>query len=322
MVVVTTIFNLSTLLLNYWYCIHKIKIQIHFRKFQWGFLKEIGIYSFFIFLNVIIDRIYWSTGQFVLGTIVGTTAVAVFAVAIQLQQMYMGFSSAISGVFFPKITAMITLDQSKKTISDLFIKTGRLQYIVMAFILTGFILFGKYFILFWAGKDYADTYFITLIFFIPLTVPLIQNIGITILQARNQMKFRSLLYIVIALGSLALQIPLAKMYGGIGCAIGISIALVLGQIIAMNIYYHKKQGIDIPAFWKEIGKMSLTPIVLSIITFLLLQHIPLNTIPRLGMGIGLFSLVYIPLFWLIGMNQYERDLLGKPVKRYLLKFIK
>ena len=50
-------------------------------------MKEISIYSFWIFLNTIMDRIYWSTGQFVLGAMVGTVAVAVFAVAIQLQGM-------------------------------------------------------------------------------------------------------------------------------------------------------------------------------------------------------------------------------------------
>ena len=321
MVVVATIFNLATLLLNYWYCMNKIKIKIYFRKFQWGFLKEVVIYSFYIFLSVIIDRIYWSTGQFVLAAFVGTAAIAVFAVAIQLQQMYMGFSSAISGVFLPKLTAMTTLEQSKKAVSDLFIRTGRIQFIIMAFILTGFILFGKQFILLWAGNDYADTYIITLIFFIPLTIPLIQNLGITILQARNQMKFRSLLYIVIALCSLGLQIPLAKIYGGIGCAIGISIALVVGQIIAMNIYYYKRQGIDIPKFWKEIAKMSLTPIILGVISYLLIMNITLDSVPKLCLGIILFSVVYMPVFWFIGMNKYERDLLSTPLKKQYLKLI-
>lgn len=104
MVVVTTIFNVLTLGLNFWYCKHYLKIKLKFSKFKWGFLKEVSIYSFWIFLNAIMDRIYWSTGQFVLGAYVGTAAVAVFAVAIQLEHMYMSFSTAISGVFLPKVT--------------------------------------------------------------------------------------------------------------------------------------------------------------------------------------------------------------------------
>mgnify|MGYP001142928490 CR=1 FL=1 len=53
MVVVTTLFNIVTLLINYWYCCHKIKIKIYFRRFRWDFFKEISIYSFWIFLSAI-----------------------------------------------------------------------------------------------------------------------------------------------------------------------------------------------------------------------------------------------------------------------------
>lgn len=313
MVIVTTLFNLVTLLINYWYCKHKIKIKIYFQKMQWGFLKEVAIYSFYIFLNILMDRIYWSTGQFILGIYVGTTAIAVFAIAIQLQSMYMSFSTSISGVFLPKVTTLVAKGHSKEIISDLFIRTGRIQYIVMAFVLTGFILFGKQFIILWAGNDYEDAYTIALLFFIPLTIPLIQTIGITILQARNQMKFRSLLYIVIALSSLGLQIPLAKKYGGIGAAVGISLALVVGQIIAMNIYYYTKQNIDIPFFWKEIMKMSITPIILGVCAYFLSIYFSLETITELGLGIFFFTLIYMPAFWFISMNDYERDLFSKPI---------
>jgi len=319
MVVLITILNVVTQLVNLWYCKYKIKIKIFFGKFQWGFLKEIVMYSFFIFLNAIIDRIYWSTGQIVLGAFVGTAAVAVFAVAIQLEQMYMSFSTAISGVFLPKITAMTTHSQSEKAISDLFIRTGRIQFIVMAFILTGFILFGKPFIILWAGANYADVYSIALLFFIPLTIPLIQNIGITILQARNQVQFRALLYFFIALLSLGLQLALVKKYGGIGCAIAICTALVIGHIIIMNIYYFKKQAIDIPKFWFEIGKMAITPLLLGSCTFILLKFVELTNVITLATGIILFSVIYIPLFWFFSMNQSERDLMYIPVKKVFAK---
>ena len=114
--------------LNFWYCKHNLKIKVKFSKFQWGFLKEISVYSFWIFLDAIMDRIYWSTGQFVLGAYAGTVVVAIFAVAIQLEHMYMSFSTAISGVFLPKVTAMAVLDSDGKSISNLFIKVGRIQY--------------------------------------------------------------------------------------------------------------------------------------------------------------------------------------------------
>ena len=153
MVILQTVFNISTLIINYFYCKYKLHIKLYFCNFQWGLLKEISIYSFWIFLNVIMDRIYWSTGQFVLGALVGTTAVAVFAVAIQLEHLYMQFSSAIGGVFLPKVTAMVARNNDRNEISNLFIKTGRIQYIIIAFILSGFIIFGRDFIILWAGSE-------------------------------------------------------------------------------------------------------------------------------------------------------------------------
>ena len=311
MVVVQTIFNVLTLVLNFIYCRRKLNIHIYFRfkHFHWGFLKEVAIYSFWIFLNAIMDRVYWSTGQFVLGAIVGTAAVAVFAIAIQLEGMYMQFSTAISSVFLPKVTAMVATNRSRKEISDLFIRTGRMQYIVLAYILSGFIIFGRQFIELWAGAGYSDAYIISLLFFIPLTVPLIQNLGITILQARNEMKFRSVLYIIIALVSLAMQIVLTRFFGGIGCAMGVSGALVVGQILIMNVYYQRRQDLDIKTFWKEISKMSIIPIVLIFSAMLVIRHFfALDSWGKLILGIAAFSLVYIPLFFRFSMTDDERNL--------------
>lgn len=311
MVVVQTIFNVLTLVINFIFCRRKLNIHIYFRfkHFHWGFLKEVAIYSFWIFLNAIMDRVYWSTGQFVLGAMVGTAAVAVFAIAIQLEGMYMQFSTAISSVFLPKVTAMVATNRSRKEISDLFIRTGRIQYIVLAYILSGFIIFGRQFIELWAGAGYSDAYIISLLFFIPLTVPLIQNLGITILQARNEMKFRSVLYIIIALVSLAMQIVLTRYFGGIGCAMGVSGALVVGQILIMNVYYRRRQDLDIKTFWKEISKMSIIPIVLIFSSMLVIRHFfALDSWGKLILGIAAFSLVYIPLFFRFSMTDDERNL--------------
>ena len=319
MVIVTTIFNVVTLLINYWYCKNKLKIEVRYGKFDFKFLKEVSVYSFWIFLNVIMDRIYWSTGQFVLGIYRGTVAIAIYAVAIHLQNMFMMFSTAITGVFLPKVTAMVAKGDNEKDISDLFIRTGRIQYILLSLILTGFIIFGRSFINLWAGEGYQEAYLYALMFFIPLTVPLIQNMGIIILQARNQMKFRSLLYIVIAVVSLVSSFPLAKYYGGMGCAISTAGALVLGQIIIMNIYYQRKQHINIIRFWKEISNMSLVPIAFISIYLVFQAEIDIYTTSFMNFTIGIvaFLSLYVPLFWKLSMNRSEKELFMQPVLKVL-----
>lgn len=321
MVVVITCFNVFTLAINAWYCRKKLKIKVEFGYFNWLFFKEIGIYSFGIFLAVIVDRIYWSSGQFVLGMFSGPKAVAIYAVAIQLSGIFTGFSTAVSSVFLPKVTAMVTKNDDYKQVSDLFIRLGRIQYIIIVFILIGFILFGKQFILLWAGKDYEEAYPIALLFFIPLTVPLIQNLGIVILQARNKMKFRSILYLIIALSSLLFSVPLSKYYGGLGCAVGTSFSLIMGQIVAMNIYYNSQVHIDILKFWKEISSMSVFPCLIGVGAWIILQFVCLDTPLLLVIGIVCFTIVYVPIIWFTSLNESERQLFYVPVSRFYNKVI-
>lgn len=322
MVIVQTVFNIATLLVNFLYCKYKLRIKIWFHGFNWPFLKEISVYSFWVFLNAIMDRIYWSTGQFVLGAVAGTIAVAVFSVAITLQQMYMMFSTSISSVLLPRITAMVATNRSDREISDLFISTGRLQAMVMLIILSGFMVFGRGFIHIWAGPDYSLSYIITLIFFIALFIPLIQNVGINILQARNQMRFRSLCYVFIAFVSLACQIWLSRHFGPLGCAIAIGGALILGQGLVMNIYYHIRQHLDIIKFWKEIGFMMIVPAILTIIGIWSWKYVDYDNVFALITGIAIFSLVYIPLFYIFSINNKERDLIKQSVSQICSRIIR
>lgn len=317
MVVLQTIFNVLTLLADYYYCKRKLNISFVFGKFDLAFLKEVSLYSFWIFLNAIMDKIYWSLGQGVLGVYCGTKIVAIYGIAIQLQQMYMSFSTAISGVLLPKITSMVSVSGNEKAVSELFIKTGRLQFIIMSFVLCGFTLFGKQFIELWVGESYSQAYVICLLFFFPLLVPLIQNVGITILQAKNKMKFRCVSYVIIALISFIASLPLSKHYGAIGCASSTAAALVLGQVIIMNIYYEKRIGLDILSFWKEIIKMSIAPILISILSYQVLEYVIIDSYFDLIVAIVLFTVLYLPIFWFASMNRYEKDLFGAMASKVL-----
>lgn len=319
MVVVTTIFNVATLLVNWWYCKYKLTIKVRFAKFKWAFLKEVSIYSFWIFLNAIMDRIYWSTGQFVLGVYKGSAAIAVYAIAVQLLNMYMLFSTAITSVLLPKITAMVVKGNNEKEISDLFIKVGRIQYIIVVFILSSFIVFGKPFIKLWAGSNYVDSYYVCLFFFIPFTIDLIQNLGISILQARNRLKFRSLLLVFVASSSLLFSVVLAKKYGYYGCAFSTGLGLLIGQGLILNIYYCRKEHIDIPSFWKEILKMSVVPFFVIIIGLLVTNSSLFNNISLFAFVVScvLFLIVYGVVFWFLSMYKSERDLIIRPFMKLL-----
>ncbi|MEQ8153491.1 MAG: oligosaccharide flippase family protein [Clostridiaceae bacterium] len=314
MVMVTTILNISILLLNMWYCLTKLEVKIHFNNFDFSLLKEITVYSFYVFLSAIVSKINWGSDKFILGMMSGTAAVAIYSVAMQFSGYYMSFSGAITGVFLPKLTAMVERKVSDKELSDFFIKIGRVLYIIMAYVLCALLLLGQEFINVWAGKDYSSAYYIMVVLVIPVTVPLIQDIGIPILQAENKQKFISITCFFTAVLNIALSIPLSKIYGGIGCAIGTAIGLTIGNIIITNIYYYKEVHLNIPKFWKEIFLMSIPVVISFVCSFFINSFIVGNGYIYILIKGVVFTLIYITLMWFMGINKYEKELFIFPIR--------
>lgn len=317
LVVVTTLFNVITLYTDAWYCRKKLNIKIRLTRVHWSFAHEVGIYSFWIFLGVIVERIYWSSGQFILGMNVGSAVVAVYAIAVQLAYVYMGLGSFLWSMMLPKITAM-TIEKNDKGISDLFVRSCRLQYILLLFVLVVFAVFGKAFVTLWAGREYVHAYPITLMFFAALLFPYSQNMGAVVAQARNSVKTYAIIRLITSIIGLVFSAILSNLYTDIGCAIGISLALII-QTLLLNIYYHYCLHIDILRFWREVIKISMLPIIVCIAGWYCFKETQWSNMGALILGILAFAFIFVLLCWELLLNNYERELIMKPVSRIFKK---
>lgn len=320
MVIATTVITLLYSGVNLLYCLKKLNMKFSFGKFDFNLMKEITIFSSYIFLNMIVDQINWNVDRFLLGMFKGTGAVAVYGVGSQFNSYYLSFSTAVSGVFIPKVNRMVTKSEDNKILTELFTKVGRIQFIILSLIMSGFIFFGQYFIKIFAGEGYELAYPVALLLMFPVTVPLIQNLGIEIQKAKNMHKFRSILYFIIAIGNLFISIPLCKIYGIIGCAIGTSSTMILGNCILMNWYYHKKVGLNILYFWKSISEF-IPGLIIPIFAGIIISFIGINNIIRfLGMGL-IYIIVFSISIYKFSMNDYERELFRGPLLKIRAKLL-
>lgn len=320
MAIITTLLNLLFIALNIYYCFKKLKIKILFGKFEPKLFKEIIIFSSYIFLNLIIGQLYTSTDQVILGIYSGTVAVSIYAIGASFTGYFSGFSSAISNVFLTRVSGMVIKEVSNKELSDLFIKIGRIQYIIISFALSGFIVFGQEFINLWVGKEYADSYIIALIILVPMIVSLIQGMGGVILQAKNMQGFKSIVNIFIAMANVVISIIFVQIWGVIGCAIATAISFTLGNIIIINIFYWKKIKLNIPNFWVNIFYMSI-PLIISVIYGSTLNKLLIADLWIVLIGkIIVFSIIYVLAMWFTGMNKYEKNSFILPAKSYYQKF--
>lgn len=322
LVVITFVLNTTIELIQAYYCLRKLNMHFQFTQFDRGLMKDLTVFSSYIFISMLIDQLNWNIAKFLLGRFRGTASVAVFGVAATINTQYIHLSTAVSNVFVPRVNQMVAREESNRSLSTLFTRVGRIQFMVLAMIGMGFIFFGSPFVKLWAGKEYAAAHYIILLLILPVTVPLIQNLGLEIQKAKNLHKFRSIVYLLIALVNIAISIPLIIQYGEIGAAIGTSGSLLLGNGIVMNWYYYKKVGLDIPGFWKSIAgfipALAVTAAVGIAINMLVDLHTPRNLI-LFG---GLFAMVYLASLWLLGMRKDEKQLVLVLVNKMKRRFTK
>lgn len=314
--IASTALNLLNFLIVVVYSFHRLGFKIERKKFDKAFLQELFGFSFFVFMAMIVDKVYWGTDQFILGAVSGTVAVAVYSVGASFNGYLMSFSTAITGLFLPRLTQMDVNHASDQEFTDLFIKVGRIQFIILSFILCGFIIFGKAFIRLWAGPDYSEAYWIAIVTLVPFVIPLIQNLGLQLLYARNKHKFRSMMLFGIAVLNVILSIPMAKLYGGVGCALVTGVSYVIGQGFILNWYYHKKMRIDIPLFWRQILSLLVIVCILCCLGLFTIQQVSINSWLSLFIGVAIFIPIFIAATWFGGMNSEEKMLVvGRWIKK-------
>ncbi|MDO5047834.1 MAG: oligosaccharide flippase family protein [Anaerococcus sp.] len=315
LVIITTIITFLSLIANMVFAVKKLGMKFSFKDPDLRLLKDIAIFSSFLFLNVITDQINWSIDKFVLGKFVGSVSITIYSMGAIINSMYINVSTSVSSVFIPQANDIIQRNSSDSQISDFFIKIGRLQYYILMLILLGFITFGSYFISeIWLDATYKSSYYVSIILIIPVTIASIQNIGIEIQKAKNLHKFRSILYFMIAIANLFISIPLAIKFGPIGSAIGTGITLLIGSGLIMNIYYKRVVGLDIRRFWMNILYISrgiVVPIIISLIFLITKVSSHFDFLIK----VIIFIAIYVISIYIASMNDFEKLEVNKLLKR-------
>lgn len=318
LVAITVVVLISSLITQCFYMVYsvrKIGIKFEFFRMKTNLNREILHFSFFIFLNLIIDFLYSNTDKLILGAVAGPVSVSIYSIGIYVSQYFTELSTAMSGVFLPKIMDLYQKGE-RDEISNLFNQVGRLQMILLFLVLGGYVCLGREFIYLWVGSTYKDSYVIGIVIMLPSIIPLTQNIGITIIRAMNIHKYRSYMYIVIAIVNLAISIPLAISYGGIGSAIGTSIATFLGQIFFMNWFYARRVQINIKKYWNNFLKFLLLTVFVLVIVSGVKLLIPVHSWSSMVLMIYLFSVFYAVIYWLMVANKYEKELVLSTLRKF------
>lgn len=305
-----------------YYIRHSIGIRAQYKEIPKNLLKEILAFSFWVFVANIVNQLYKSTDTVMIGAVptLGTQGVAIYNVGSIFMNMMGAMTTGIASLLSPKTNKMVFSGASSAELTDLAIRVGRLQGYIAILVATGFSAFGRPFIVFYAGEEYADAYWVAIFVMIPSMIPLVQSVCLNVITAQNKHKFRSLVYLGIAvLNVVGTWFLMHTRLGIVGAALMTGIATVAGQGFAMNWFYWKKADLQIERFWKVLSKQYVIPISMCVFTLLLYKWINFYNLTVLVAGIITYTVVYCVLNWLFIMNDYEKNLVLEVFRRILRK---
>ena len=93
--------------INVFYCNKKLNIHPSLKNPPKELLKPIFSFTVFVFIGLIADLLYWATDKVLIGAMVGSVAVAVYNIGSTFNAMLQNLSSAISGVFGPRVNTYV-----------------------------------------------------------------------------------------------------------------------------------------------------------------------------------------------------------------------
>lgn len=314
--VLSLVISILTYLFYLFYARKSIRLEVSFRGFRREVLREIFVFSGFLFLNSITDQITFSTDSVILSAVHGTGAVAVYTVGANFKNYFQQFSSSISGVFAPQVNLMVAHRQGTEALTEIFTRIGRIQFYIVSLVMIGYLSIGQDFVRLWAGEDYCDAFYIGLLLMLAVFVPAFQNIGLEIQKAMNMHKARSVVYFLVALVNIVLTIPFSRWWGGIGAALATTICWFFGSVIWMNWYYHRRIGLDMAAFWKSIAGMLPGFLPACLAGFAIHRFWEIRSLMDILLAAAGISAVFAVSAFFLSMNAYEKSLVSAPFRKF------
>lgn len=296
-------------------------IHLHFKIRFHGWDPEMMRPAFLLMLAMLLQSVVGHVNGSVDKTILGIMArkedVAVYSICAAIVTMLNSLPSTVSSVLQPAATRLVISGADSIKLTDYVARWGRIQFMIVGGFLSGFALIGKDFIWCWAGKGMTKAWLYALIIIIPNSVPLVQNMMLAVLNAKDKRLFRSVVLAGMTGINILLTLLLIRALGPIGAPLGTGISYILGHIIVMNLYYRKNLQIDIKRMFSIILNRTWTCVTVSFLLLVPIFHI----VPTAGSWLillakaAIFLIVYLVLLLLHGFHPEEKELLKKVLRR-------
>jgi O-antigen/teichoic acid export membrane protein len=293
-----------------------LKFKIKFHYWDFPMLKPAFALMIAMLLQSIVGYVNNSVDKTILGIMTTKVDVAIYSIAATFITMFNTLPTSISSVFQTKATKIVVAGVSRDELTDFVVRPGRFQFMITAGFIAGFFLFGKDFIICWAGENMSAAWLYAMLIMIPNMIPLVQNTCLSILNAMDKRLFRSLILVAITVLNIGMTVFFIGIIGPIGAPLATGISYIIGHIILMNIYYQKKIHLNVFGMFKQIfSKIWICVLIALILNAPLMLWQVNHNWGVLAVKAIAFLLVYGIAVWVYGFNKSEKQMVASALAR-------
>ena len=320
LVLVNAIAGLLTIVLKLWVIKRKTPIKIRFKYRDKGLLKEIFSFSAWTTVGSLAQRMIFNITPSIIAavSITGTLGVAVFGVATTIEGYVFIFSTAINGMFMPRIAKIVHDGKKQEQLVPLMNKVGRLQCMIIGLLVVGFIALGESFVTdIWNKPDYSESYICAVLLILPSFLYQPMEVANTTMIVENKVKQQAVVLLIMGGLNVARALVLSKYYGALGASVSIFIAYMVRTVL-MTVLYQRTLHLDMWRFFKETFMKLVPQLVLTLAVGMVFSHFnPISNV-YLKFAVDGFVLVgfYFIMMWFCGFNAYEKGLFKALLRKF------
>lgn len=212
--------------------------------------KEIFAFSVWSAISVLAQRLIFNITPSILGVVSNSKEIAVFGIVVQIEAYSYTLTTAINGMFLPRISRIYAKDSQGNSIMPLLTNVGRFQFALNGLLIVGFGVLGNSFIHLWVGESFGNAYWGILFVILPGLFFNSLQIANTAMIVQNKVREQAWIAVICGVINVVVAWFPSKYYGAIGASFSIFIAYSVRAIL-YHIVIHRSLHINVVRFAKD-----------------------------------------------------------------------
>lgn len=254
--------------------------------------------------------------SFVIAKWIGLSSVGVYGIAAAIGGYIVRLVVTGMGVLTPRFAAADGRGD-REELQRLLVKALGLSSFISFGACMAAIVFGRQFILWWVGKDFADAVVVLWILATGSAFALAQNPAIGFMYALNRHHFYAIATIIEAIANLTLSIILVRRYGIVGVALGTLVPMLIIKIVVMPVYVSTIAGVSLRRYITPM----LPAALVATAVFLAAYHLGIVTREATGLydmlSVGVVTAVIYVVAWVVMVRVFNPGLLASIIPRWV-----